>query len=152
MKLERALHARTLTSILAFGVLLAGCQPKAPPPVAEAPPPLPPHAGPPPATSCKVAPFHVTDGGAAPVSMSVSNEGGYCAATLTASSGKPYDAPLVPVLPLHGKPHVVKYNGQTSVEYRPAEGFVGHDSFVVKLIVKDQPGYTTLNMSVDVHG
>ena len=147
------MHARTLLPLLAIGVLLAGCQPKAPPPQA-APPPLPPHAGPPPAATCQVAPFTVPDGGAATVAVTVSNEGGYCAAKLTASSGKPFDAPLVPAsgMPLHGTPYVTKYNGQTSVEYTPERGFVGHDSFVVKLILRGKPGYTTLNMSVTVQG
>jgi hypothetical protein len=36
------------------------------------------------------------------------------------------------------------------VEYTPEPGFSGHDSFIVKLILKGQPGYTTLNMSVTV--
>ncbi len=145
------MHARTLSTILAIGVLVAGCQPPAAPPPA-APPPLPPHAGPPPAAVCQVAPFSVPDGGTTNVSLTVSNEGGYCAAKLTAANGNPFDAPLVPVLPLHGTPRVIKYNGQTSVEYTPNAGYTGHDSFVVKLILRGKPGYTTLNMSVTVQG
>jgi hypothetical protein len=148
--LERALHARTLSSFLAVGIALAGCAPKPGAPLAEAPAALPPHAGPPPAATCHVEPFKVPDGGSTTVNLTVSNEGGYCAATLTAGNGRPFDAPLVPVLPLHGTPRVIKYNGQTSVEYTPEPGFSGHDSFIVKLILKGQPGYTTLNMSVTV--
>ncbi|HTZ70338.1 MAG TPA: hypothetical protein VMB71_06785 [Acetobacteraceae bacterium] len=129
--------------------LLAGCAQKlAPPP--PPPVPLPPHIGPPPAHACTVAPFHVSDGGTATVTMKVSNEGGYCAATLTATNGEPYDAPLVPVMPQHGTPRVVKYNGKTSVEYTPNDGYMGHDSFVVHLLERGKPGYTTLNMSIDV--
>ncbi len=134
---------------LMLGAALVGCaKPEAPPP---APPPtaLPPHAGPPPAAQCSVNPFSVRDGGTANVVMSVSNEGGYCAATLTTEGGVPFAAPLVPVAPLHGIPRVVRYNGKTSVEYAPQPGFVGHDSFIVKLIVRGKPGYTTLNMSVN---
>ena len=82
--------------------------------------------------------------------MRVSNEGGYCAATLTAASGQPFDAPLVPVLPRHGTPRIVKYDGKTSVEYTPETGYVGADSFTVHLIVKGQPNDTTLNVSVTV--
>jgi hypothetical protein len=82
--------------------------------------------------------------------MTVSNDGGYCAATLTAANGKPFDAPLVPEKPAHGEDAVVQYNGKTSVEYTAKQGYVGHDSFVVKLILKDKPGFTTLNVSVDV--
>jgi hypothetical protein len=151
LKLERALHARTLFPVLAAGVLLAGCQPK-PAAVVETPDYIPPHAGPPPAATCTVAPFHVPDGGTTDVAITVSNEGGYCAAKLTAASGKPFDAPLVPVLPLHGTPRVIRYNGHTSVEYTPEPGYNGHDSFIVKLILRGQPGYTTLNMSVTVQG
>jgi len=135
--------------LVGLGGLLAGCQ-KPPPPVVEPPPPPPPHLGPPPAASCIVAPFHVADGGTADVAMTVSNDGGYCAAALTAASGKPFDAPLVPQKPLHGEDSVVEYNGKTSIEYTANQGYVGHDGFTVKLILKGQPGYTTLNVSVDV--
>lgn len=134
---------------IGLGALLAGCA-KPPVPIAEAPPPLPPHLGPPPAASCVVAPFKVADGGTATVAMTLSNDGGFCAAALTAASGEPFDAPLVPAKPQHGDETVVKYNGKTSVEYTATPGYVGHDSFVVHLIIKDKPGYTTLNVNVDV--
>ena len=133
-----------------LGALLQGCaKPEAPPP-AGPPPPLPPHAGPPPAQRCTVTPFTVKDGGSADVGMSLSNEGGYCAATLLSEGGVPFATFLVPVPPLHGIPRVIPYNGKTSVEYAPQPGFTGHDSFIVKLILHGRPGYTTLNMSVDV--
>ncbi len=142
--------ARGTACILMLGALVQGCaQPAAAPPAAAAVP-LPPHAGPPPARRCTVSPFHVKDGGSADVQMTLSNEGGYCAATLTAANGNPFDAPLVPVPPLHGVPRIVKYNGKTSVEYAAQPGFGGHDNFVVRLIVQGQPGYTTLNVSVTV--
>jgi hypothetical protein len=149
-----SVHPRLLVSsflpLLGLGMLLAGCA-KPPAPVAEAPAALPPHLGPPPAANCVVAPFHVADGGTADIAISLSNDGGFCAAALTDSAGAPYDAPLVPEKPLHGEDSVVQYNGKTSVEYAANAGFVGKDRFVVKLIVKGQPGYTTLNVSVDVH-
>jgi hypothetical protein len=132
-----------------LALLLQGCA-QPPAPVVAPPAPLPPHAGPPPARLCTVSPFSVKTGGTADIAMVVSHEGGYCAATLTDDQGKPYDAPLVPVQPLHGIDHIVKYNGKTSVEYTPQPGYVGHDSFIVKLIERGQPGYTTLNVSVTV--
>lgn len=141
------MKARLAACGLTLGLLLQGCEKPVIVPPAP-PPPLPPHAGPPPARLCEVGPFAVKDGGNTDVQMTVSSEGGYCAATLTAESGQPFDAPLVPVPPLHGIPRVVKYNGKTSVEYTPQPGFTGHDSFIVKLIVRGRPGYTTLNMSV----
>jgi len=144
-------QAKFLFPLLSFGFALQACAPKPLPPAPPPPPPPPPpHIGPPKAAECTVAPFHVTDGGTAAVVMHVSGEGGYCAATLTAASGKPYDAPLVPVVPRHGTPRVVKYDGKTSVEYVPDAGFSGHDSFVVHLIVKGSPAYTTLNVEVTV--
>ena len=82
--------------------------------------------------------------------MMVSNEGGYCAATLVSDEGVPFSAPLEPVVALHGVTRVVRYNGRTSVEYTPQPGFAGHDSFVVRLIIRGKPGYTTLNLSVNV--
>ena len=128
--------------------LLTACA-KPPAPVAEAPPPLPPHQGSP-ATVCTVAPFHVADGGTATVSMVVSNDGGYCAASLSAGNGQPYDAALVHTKPIHGEDMVQHYNGKTSVEYSAKPGYVGHDSFPVQLILKGHAGYTTLQVNVDV--
>ncbi len=130
--------------------VLQGCAKPAAPPPPEPPPPLPPHAGPPAAQQCSVTPFSVKDGGSADVVMTLSSEGGYCAATLVSEEDAPFSAGLVTVTPLHGIPRVVRYNGKTSVEFAPQPGFVGHDSFIVRLIVRGKPGYTTLNMSVNV--
>ncbi len=146
------MQARHLASFLTIGAVLAGCDK---PPVvvlAPPPPPLPPHLGPPPSGLCSVAPFKVADGGTVTVSMTIGSDGGYCAARLTDDAGTAFAAGLVPQKPAHGENSVVKYNGKTSVEYFVTHpGFVGHDSFVVKLITaKSQPGYTTLNVSVDV--
>jgi hypothetical protein len=128
---------------------LASCAHPVPPPPPP-PPPLPPHIGPPAAAYCVVAPFKVADGGTADVAMALNNDGGYCAASLTADSGKPFDAPLEPVPPAHGVAHVVKYNGKTSVEYVPEPNYTGHDAFTVRLIVRGMSGYTTLHVAVTV--
>ena len=136
-------------SALSAVALLAACA-KPPAPVAEAPVQLPPHLGPPPAAVCSVAPFHVTDGGTTAIAMVISNDGGFCAASLTAGNGQPFDAPLVPSKPAHGDEAIVKYNGKTSVEYSAKPGYVGHDAYTVHLILKGQTGYTTLNVGVDV--
>ena len=134
--------------ILASAATLASCaQPPPPPPP---PPPLPPHLGPPPATACSVAPFKLSYGGTTDLQMIVSNDGGYCAATLTAANGRAFDAPLEPVPPRFGHARVIKYNGKTNVEYTPRPGFVGSDSFTVRLIERGQPGYTTLSVHVTV--
>ncbi len=146
------MQARTLVFLTMAGALagsLAGCAPPAAPPP-QPPPQLPPHLGPPPAASCQVSPFKVADGGTATVNMTLSNEGGYCAATLTADSGKPFDAPLLHTPPLHGSARIIKYNGRTSVEYTPDAGYNGTDHFVTRLIVRGTPGYTTLDVTANV--
>ena len=145
----RSLALSLVPCTLALAGLLSGCA-KPPAPVAAAPEQLPPHLGPPPAALCTVAPFHVADGGTTAISMVISNDGGFCAAALTAGSGQPFDAPLVREKPLHGDETVVRYNNKTSVEYSAKPGYVGHDSYTVRLILKGQPGYTTLNVGVDV--
>ncbi len=145
------MSVKFLLPVLMLGLAVQACAPKpaepAPPPP---PPPPPPHIGPPAAETCVVAPFHVADGGTAAVDMTVSNEGGYCAATLTTAAGQPYDAPLIHAMPDHGTPRVVRYNGKTSVEYVPGAGFTGHDHFTVALIEKGSQADTTLNVSVTV--
>ena len=117
----RSLALFPVSCTLAVLGLLAGCA-KPPVPVAEAPGQLPPHLGPPPAALCTVAPFHVADGGTTALSVVISNDGGFCAASLTAASGQPFDAPLVREKPLHGDETVVRYNGRTSVEYSGQAG------------------------------
>ena len=142
------MKARTLV-FLSVAAAIAGC---AKPPVAEAPAPvqLPPHLGPPPSATCTVAPFHVADGGTAKISMTLSGDGGYCAAALTADNGKPFDAPLLHVIPQHGSARVPKYNGKTSVEYSSLPGYKGADSFQVRLVKAGVAGYTTLDVTVSV--
>jgi hypothetical protein len=134
---------------LALGLLLSACQ-KPIVPVVEVPPVLPPHLGPPPAATCTVSPFKVADGGTVTVAMTISNDGGYCAAALANNAGQPYDAPLVPARALHGDETVVKYNGKTSIEYTAHPGYVGPDTFTVHLINKGQPGYTTVTLNITV--
>ena len=147
------LHARVFKS-LAVALILAGCAapkpapPPAPPP--PPPPPPPPHIGPPPAALCEVAPVNVADGGIASVTMRVSSEGGYCAARLTTSAGKPFDSYLLPIEPSHGTAKITRYDGKTSLEYTPNTLFAGQDSFTGKLIIKGRDRYTTLTVNVTV--
>ena len=135
-------------AVLALGLLLSACQ-KPPAPVAEAPPPLPPHLGPPPASLCTVTPFKVSDGGQASIAMTISNYGGDCAASLTTAYGQPFDAPLVTIRPLHGDETVVRDNHKTSIEYPARPGYAGH-ALHGQAHPEGQPGYTTLNVGVDV--
>ena len=152
-KLAHRLAPPASALALLAALLPGGCA-KPPAAVAEAPPPLPPHLGPPPAAICTLTPFHVTDGGIASVAMTISNDGGYCAVTLTSGSGQAFDAGLVPIRPQHGGDNgglsVVHYNQKTNIEYWSAAKYVGQDRFTVHLIKKDQPGSTTVNVAVTV--
>lgn len=144
------MYVRSIVTLLLAGVLLDACAQPAPQAAAPPPAPLPPHLGPPRAANCSVTPFTLADGGTAEVRMTVGNDGGYCPIRLSRKNGGPYDAGLEPVPPHHGKTLIVRYNGQTSIEYLPNPGFVGQDSFVARLVVRSTPGYTTLNVSVTV--
>ena len=145
MRLKNILASMTLAT------LLVSCAPPAKPPAPPPPPPqAPPHYGPPMASLCQVAPFTVSDGGTANVTMAISNDGGYCAARLITAAGKPFDAPLVSVQPSNGTAAVWKYDGKTSVEYVPNSHFTGSDQFVTKLKIAGKPGYTVLNIAVTV--
>ena len=147
------LHAK-LFKPLTIALVLAGCAAPKPPPAVVAPPPPPPppppHIGGPAAGTCDVPVFGVADGGITPLTMRVSNEGGYCAARLVASNGKPFDSYLLPIEPEHGTAKITRYDGKTSLEYTPNTGYVGKDSFTTKLIIKGRDRYTTLTVNVTV--
>lgn len=134
-------------------VVLAGCQPPPPPaPPPPPPPPLPPHFGPPPAARCDTSSFDLPDGGTAAVTLTLSNEGGYCAVAVTGTGGRPFDVPLLPTPPRHGTVKVIRYNGKNSVEYVPTIGYVGADAFTVRFIRAGKPGYAVLTATVTVAG
>ena len=129
------------------GLLLQGCTQKIPLVETAA---LPPHYGPPPAQTCTLAPYTLAEGGTTAVAMTVSSDGGYCAIHASEAAGGPFDVGIEPSPPEHGTAHIIKYNGQTSVEYIARAGYVGADKFVAELIRQGQPGYTTLSVSVSV--
>lgn len=139
------LNVRVLLGVTVVGLLLQGCAPKAA--LVETPPP-PPHYGPPPARTCTVAPFTLAEGASTAVAMTVSSDGGYCAIHAAQTAGGPFDVGIEPTQPGHGTAHIIKYNGQTSIEYVARAGYVGPDKFVAELIRQGQPGYTTLTVSV----
>ena len=129
------------------GLLLQGCTAKVP--LVEALV-LPPHYGPPPAQICTLAPFTLAEGGSTAVAMTASSDGGYCAIHASEAAGGPFDVGIEPVPPEHGTARIIRYNGQTSIEYVARAGYVGPDRFVAELIRQGQPGYTTLRVAVSV--
>ena len=142
------MKVRVWLGVTMVGLPLAGCTPKLAP--AETAAPLPPHYGPPPAQTCTVAPFTLAEGATTAVAMTTSSDGGYCAIHASEAAGGPFDVGIEPLQPEHGTAHIIRYNGQTSVEYIARAGYVGPDRFIAELIRQGQPGYTTLSVSVSV--
>ncbi len=143
------LNVRVSLGVAAAGLLLLpGCTPQAV--TVESGAPLPPHYGPPPARTCTLAPFTLAEGASTAVAMTVSSDGGYCAIHASETAGGPFDVGIEPTQPDHGTARIIRYNGQTSIEYIARTGYVGADKFVAELIRRGQPGYTTLTVSVAV--
>ena len=75
--------------------------------------------------------------------MTMDNDGGWCGiATNRAGPG------LVTAKPAHGRLHVRKVGANTRVDYIPDRGFVGTDSFAVKLL----PDQAELKVAATVQG
>ena len=89
------------------------------------------------AKTCVVAKFKLDAGKSASTSMQVGNDGGWCAMTV-AQDGKPYDAGLLTQAPEHGDVYIHPVGDNTRIDYTPAMGFSGADSFAVTLL-PDRP-------------
>ncbi len=111
--------------------LLQGCAPK--PSIVEEAAPSPDLYGRVPARACTVTPIVLRDGGESATTMTVTNDGGFCAASLADSAGRPFEVGLVTAPPVHGKPLIHTVGSKTDIDYTPAHGFVGSDSFIVRL-------------------
>jgi hypothetical protein len=84
--------------------------------------------------------------------MTVGNDGGWCAisvmqpASSKESGPTPYKAGLLTSRPAHGKVYVHTVGDATRIDYRPAPGYAGPDSFAVTLV----PGNAVLRADVTV--
>jgi hypothetical protein len=85
------------------------------------------------ARTCVAPPVTMPDGQAGLVQMQVSNEGGWCGETLS-HSGVAYDSYLLVTRPSHGRVFAHHVGNNTRIDYTPDPGFVGTDSFAVRLI------------------
>jgi hypothetical protein len=85
------------------------------------------------ARTCVAPPVTMPDGQAGLVQMQVSNEGGWCGETLS-HSGVAYDSYLLVTRPRHGRVFAHHVGNNTRIDYTPDPGFVGTDSFAVRLI------------------
>ena len=77
--------------------------------------------------------------------MSVGNDGGWCALTLS-TSGRPYAAGLLTARPAHGRVYIHTVGSTTRIDYTPAAQYAGADSFTVKM----EPGDAVARVAVSV--
>lgn len=82
------------------------------------------------------------------VAMTVGNDGGWCGVKVSRPGPAPFDAGLLVARPAHGRVQVRAVGDWTRVDYTPDPGFVGNDSFTVRLL----PGSTTLRVNATVQG
>ena len=135
---------RPTTPILAFslaGALLQGCASLSAP------------SGPPArlfaadmnggARTCDVSPPAVNAANVAEITMKVGSDGGWCGIRVN-KGGRPYDTFLLTARAEHGKPFVHTVGNDTRIDYTPEFGFVGTDSFSVRLL----PGDTAIRVFV----
>ena len=97
------------------------------------------------AKSCTVSPMQVADGRETPIAMTVGNDGGWCALTLS-NSGQPYAAGLLTARPAHGRVYIHTVGSATRIDYTPTAQHAGPDSFTVKM----QPGDAVARVAVTV--
>jgi hypothetical protein len=95
---------------------------------------------------CTAPPVKLTAGQEAASTLSVENDGGWCAITVAAPGDKPYAAGLLTGTPAHGIVYVHTVGDTTRVDYTPDRGFTGADTYVVKFL----PGTPTLRVAVTV--
>ena len=78
--------------------------------------------------------------------ITVGNDGGWCAVTVSQADDKPYDVGLVTTRPAHGRLLVHTVGDDTRIDYTPETGFAGSDAYAVRLV----PGRVVLSVKVTV--
>jgi len=84
------------------------------------------------ASVCTPSDPKLVPGAVSEATITMSNEGGWCAVRV-AENGHPYALGLLPGRPEHGRALIRKAGEQTFLDYVPAAGYTGPDSFTVKL-------------------
>jgi hypothetical protein len=97
------------------------------------------------AKNCTISKVNPTDGQTSAVTMQVGNDGGWCGISLQ-RGGSPYSTGLVTERSAHGSVVIHPVGDNTRIDYTPARGYRGTDTFAVKLI----PGDAILQVSVTV--
>ena len=95
------------------------------------------------AKTCATPKADMIPGKAVDVSMRVSSDAGWCGLTVNNGS-RPFDTELLTARPAHGKIYAHIVGNDTRIDYTPDAGFVGTDTFTVKLL----PGNAVVNVAV----
>jgi hypothetical protein len=97
------------------------------------------------AKTCVAPTVSPPDGQTVQAQLQVSNEGGWCGMTLN-RGGAPYASYLLVTAASHGRVFAHHVGTNTRIDYTPDAGFLGTDSFAVRLI----PGNAVLQVAVSV--
>ena len=98
------------------------------------------------AASCTASKPTLAPGAEAPVTMTVANDGGWCAVAASQDGPAPFSAGLLTLRPTHGNLLIHGVGDQTRIDYTPERGFTGADAFAVRLI----PGDSVVRVAVTV--
>jgi hypothetical protein len=97
------------------------------------------------AKTCVAPPVAMPDGQAGVIQVQVSNEGGWCGETIN-HNGVAYDSYMLVSRPSHGRVFAHHVGNNTRIDYTPDPGYVGTDSFAIRLI----PGNAVFGAAVTV--
>jgi hypothetical protein len=95
---------------------------------------------------CDVPTVNPVPGAPSDAPMKVANDGGWCGIRVHQDGPKPFEAGLLTKRPNHGDVLIHEVGDDTRIDYTPDKGFIGNDSFVVRLI----PGNATVQVGVSV--
>lgn len=125
-------------ALLGLAAVLAGCANHAPVAASKSGPPV--YAidlqgG---AAHCNAPKPALRPGKTTPVTVKLGNDGGWCGITVARKGGtdgtEPYAAGLLLTPAAHGTVYIHTVGAATRIDYTPAPGFVGRDSFTVSLL------------------
>ena len=97
------------------------------------------------AKTCVASAAAPPDGQTVLAQMQVSNEGGWCGITAS-RGGSPFESYLMAARPAHGRVFAHRVGTATRIDYTPNPGFVGTDSFAVRML----PGNAVVQGAVTV--
>ena len=97
------------------------------------------------AKSCNVPKVDAAAGKETAASMTVGNDGGWCAISVD-NGGHPYAAGLLSGRPQHGRVFIHSVGDATRIDYTPERGYAGADTFSVRLL----PGDAVIRTNVTV--